>query len=123
MTSIRILIVANHPTVRADMRTILQLADDIHVVGEAASLSEAIRKSQELQPDVALVDLEMTGREGDGYAIIDQIHALHLVKGVAALTAHDYPAAREKATHCGASAIIIKGADFTTMLETIQKIA
>ena len=119
-SAIRVLIIANHPGVRTDMRVILQLADEIDVVGEAASPDEAVRQCQALQPDVALVDLEMTGPGGDGYAVIARIHALALAKGVAALTSHDYPAARNKAIHCGANAVIIKGADFNTMLETIQ---
>lgn len=117
-SSIRVLIIANHPGVRADMRVILQLADELDVVGEAASPDEAVRQCQALRPDVALVDLEMTCPGGDGYAVITSLHPL--VKSVAALTSHDYPAARDKALHCGANAVIIKGADFTTMLETIQ---
>ncbi len=119
-STIRVLIIANHPGVRADMRVILQLADEIDVVGEAASQDEAVRQCQVLHPDVALVDLEMNGPGGDGYATITKIHTLRLAQGVAALTSHDYPAARDKAIHCGANAIIIKGADFNNMLETIQ---
>jgi DNA-binding NarL/FixJ family response regulator len=117
----RILIVAGHPAVRADMRTIFQLADGIEVVGEAACLSEAIRQAQTLHPDVALVDLEMSAQDGNGYDILIQLKAQHLAKTVVVLTAHDYPAARQAAARCGADAIIIKGADFNSMLDTIRQ--
>ncbi|MBE0698747.1 MAG: response regulator transcription factor [Anaerolineaceae bacterium] len=119
---IRLLIIANHPTVLADMLTIFQLADDFEVIGEATSLGEAIHLSQALHPDVALVDMEMTGKESRGGTVISQMKAKHLAKAVAALTSHDYPAARKDVFHCGADAIIIKGADFNSVLEELRQI-
>lgn len=116
----RILIVAGHPSVREDMRTIFQLADGIEVVGEASSLSDTIHQAQALQPDVALIDLEMSSNDANGYDVVTQLKAQRLAKTIVVLTAHDYPAAREHAARCGADAIIIKGADFKTMSDVIR---
>ena len=118
---IRVLIIAGHPAVRAEMRTIFQLADGIEVAGEADSLSEAIRQGLALRPDVALVDLEMSGPQGSGYDVVAQLKTQRLARSIVVLTAHDYPAARENAARCGADAIIIKGADFNTMLDVIRQ--
>jgi DNA-binding NarL/FixJ family response regulator len=119
-TITQVLIVTEHMSVSSELRTIFQLADGIAVVGEAANLSDAIGLAQALQPDLVLVDLEMPGRQG--FEIIAQLKALRLAKALAALTAHDYPDARENATRCGANAIIIKGADLATMAEIIRTI-
>jgi two-component system, NarL family, nitrate/nitrite response regulator NarL len=119
MTSLtRVLIVTEHASVRAELRTIFQLTDGIAVVGEAANLSDAISQAQAIRPDLALVDLEMRGRQG--FEILSQLKSQHLAKALAALTAHDYPAACESAVRCGADAIIIKGAHLAVMLEIIR---
>jgi len=121
MTSIiRVLIVTEHISVCAQLRTIFQLADGIAVVAEAADLKNAVDQAQALRPDLALVDLEMPARQG--FEIISQLKAQGLVKAAAALTAHDYSAARESAARCGADAFIIKGADLAQMLLTIRTV-
>jgi DNA-binding NarL/FixJ family response regulator len=45
--------------VRHRIRNLLDEREDIKVVGEAATFSEAIQKSAELQPDEIIVDLRM----------------------------------------------------------------
>lgn len=62
--SIRVLIVDDHAMVRRGLRSFLESEEDIQVVGEASGGAEAIRKVQELSPDVVLMDLVM--REMDG---------------------------------------------------------
>ena len=122
MTDItRVLIVAGHTAVRAEMHTIFQLADGIEVVGEAACLSEAVCQAQALRPDVALVDLETAAGEENGLSIVARLKTQHLVKAIVVLTAYDDPAAQKNALRCGATAVIIKGADFNSMLDMIQK--
>jgi len=116
----RLLIVARHPAVRAGTRTIFQLAECIEVIGEAAGPAEALQEALRLRPDVALIDLDPPGESEDRLSLIAQIKALALGIRVAALTAHDYPAARQRASASGADAVIIKGADLNEMLQIIQ---
>jgi DNA-binding NarL/FixJ family response regulator len=61
---ISVLIVDDHPLVRWGMRTFLATQPDITVVGEAASGQEALLLTEELVPDVALLDLVMPGMDG-----------------------------------------------------------
>ena len=61
---ISVLIVDDHPLVRWGMRTFLVTQPDITVVGEAASGQEALLLAEELVPDVALLDLVMSGMDG-----------------------------------------------------------
>ena len=60
----RILIVDDHPITRDGLRTALNLADDVEVVGEAASGEEAIQAVEETAPEVVFMDVRMPGMNG-----------------------------------------------------------
>ncbi len=59
MKKIKVLIVDDHTLVRAGIRSLLALVDDIEVVGEASDGKEALGKVRHLMPDVVLMDLAM----------------------------------------------------------------
>ena len=61
MKKIKVLIVDDHTLVRDGIRALLALVADIEVIGEAANGKEAIEKTEELGPDVVLMDLAMPG--------------------------------------------------------------
>lgn len=64
MPKIRVLVVDDHTIVRDGICTLLALAGDIEVVGEAANGSEAIKMVRELKPDVVLMDISMPIMDG-----------------------------------------------------------
>lgn len=59
MKKIKVLIVDDHTLVRAGIRSLLALVNDIEVVGEASDGKEALIKIEQLRPDVVLMDLAM----------------------------------------------------------------
>jgi two-component system, NarL family, response regulator LiaR len=61
---IRVLIVDDHGVVREGLRAYLELEPDIQVIGEARDGAEAVRRAQELSPDVVLMDLVMPNMDG-----------------------------------------------------------
>ena len=61
---IRLLIADDHSIVRDGLSLILEMADDIAVVGEASDGQQAIDLAEELEPDVILMDLRMPGVDG-----------------------------------------------------------
>ena len=63
-TKIRVLIVDDHAVVRQGIRTFLETAPDLEVVGAAEDGAQAVRLAGEFKPDVALVDLVMPGLGG-----------------------------------------------------------
>jgi two-component system, NarL family, response regulator LiaR len=61
---ITILLVDDHSIVRSGVRAFLESNDDLEVVGEASSGSEAVKMAGELAPDVILMDLVMPEMDG-----------------------------------------------------------
>lgn len=63
-TPIRVLIADDQTLVRKGFRMILETDPDLVVVGEASDGAQAVTKSQELAPDVVLMDVRMPGTDG-----------------------------------------------------------
>jgi NarL family two-component system response regulator LiaR len=62
--SIRILVVDDHSVVRQGLKMFLSLDPELEVVGEAANGAEAVKSTQQLKPDVVLMDLMMPVMDG-----------------------------------------------------------
>ena len=66
--SVRVLIVDDHEVVRAGLRTVLEDAEELSVVGEAATAEAAVARAQALRPDLVLMDVRL-GAEADSGGI------------------------------------------------------
>jgi len=119
MAARRLMIVDDIPQVRADLSTLLELAGDIEIVGEASNGSEAIAQAASLKPDAILMDLEMPLM--NGYEATRRIKEELPACRVIALTVHGYPEARQRACQAGADAFIIKGEPLAALLKEILK--
>lgn len=64
MDKIKVLLVDDHAIMRDGIRALLNLYDDVEIVGEASEGKEAIEKAQELVPDVVVMDIAMPGMDG-----------------------------------------------------------
>jgi len=115
----RVLIVDDSPQVRQELRTLLTLAGDIEIVGEAANGLEAIRLAEALQPEVILMDLEMPVM--DGYEAARQIKSRWPACRVVALTVHGYEAARQRASQAGVDVFLVKGVSVETLVQAISR--
>ncbi len=64
MDKIRVLVVDDHAIMRDGIHALLDIHDDIEIVGEASEGKEAVAKTQELAPDVVIMDIVMPGMDG-----------------------------------------------------------
>jgi two-component system nitrate/nitrite response regulator NarL len=84
---IRLLIVEDHPTVRAGIRGLLQGAQEIEVVGEAADGLQAVEMADLYQPDFMLLDMELPALRGD--AVLHRVLQSHPGMRVLVLSSHN----------------------------------
>jgi len=64
MSPIRILLVDDHAVVRAGLRMLLGADPELQIVGEAENGAQALRLTDELAPDVVLMDISMPDMNG-----------------------------------------------------------
>lgn len=64
MKKIKVLLVDDHALLREGIHSLLELHDDIQVVGEAGDGEEAIRKAVKLNPDIVVMDISMPTLSG-----------------------------------------------------------
>jgi DNA-binding NarL/FixJ family response regulator len=119
MNPMRVLIVDDRPQVRRDLRTLLPLAGDIQIAGEAANGQEAIEQAAALQPDVILMDLEMP--IVDGYEATRQIKTRQPTCRVIALTIHADEVTRQQANRAGVDEFIEKGAPLSSLIQAVTE--
>jgi DNA-binding NarL/FixJ family response regulator len=103
---IRVLLADDERLVCAHLRTILESAGDITVVGEAYDGAEAVEGAVRLRPDVVLLDLRMPGV--DGLAALERIVTLAPAPRVVVLTTFDEDAAVLSAMRRGATGFLLK---------------
>ena len=86
MATIHVILADDHPVVRAGIRTLLDRADDIHVVAETDNGDGVLSLVEEHQPDVLILDIEMPGLSG--LEVAQQLQKRQLPTRVLALSAH-----------------------------------
>ena len=59
-----VLLVDDHPLVRAGLTTLISTTDDLEVIGEAVGGEQAVAMAGDHEPDVVLMDLSMPGMDG-----------------------------------------------------------
>lgn len=117
MTSV--LIADDHSAIRAGLRMILERADDIEVVGEAADGAVAVRNATRLQPDVVLMDVRMPGTDGI------EATARLAAEGVAVLvlTTYDEDEAVFGAIRAGAAGFLLKTVEAPDLIAAVRRVA
>jgi len=120
MEKIKVLIVDDQESVRQSLRTILQLVDDLEVVGEARDGAEAVEQTKRLEPDVVLMDMKMA--PSDGLSAAKGIREHNESVGVVMITMHHSDIARERAIEAGVDAFVEKGIAMEDLVDKIRQV-
>lgn len=118
--AIRVILADDHALVRQGIRQFLDGADDITVVGEAADGREALQLVERLQPDVAVLDIQMP--VVSGIDATREITTRFPQVRVLILTAYDDDPYVFALLHEGASGYLLKSADPDEFLDAVRKV-
>jgi len=119
--NVRVLIVDDHPLFRDGLRGLLETADDIEVVGEAASGDEAVGLARHFEPEVILMDLNLPGLHG--IEATRQITQDHPRINVLVITMFEDDESVFSALRAGARGYLLKGASHGETLRAIRAVA
>ena len=101
-----VLIVDDHPSFRATARALLE-AEGFSVVGEAADGAEALAKTEELHPDLVLLDIQLP--DLDGFEITRRLQANGASPAIVLVSSRDAADYGDLITTCGARGFVPKG--------------
>ena len=120
--TIRVLLIDDHPVVRAGLRALLENESDLEVVGEAGQGLSAIALARKLRPNVVLSDLLLP--DMDGVAVTQSIRTQLPETQVVILTSVDEEdASVVRAVQAGAIGYVLKNAETDLLLLTIRSAA
>ena len=115
---IRVLLVDDHPFVRDGIRARLESTPNIHVVGEASSVDEAIASVGQVAPDVVVTDIRMARRSGIELAAVLREEWPDI--RVIVLSMLKEPEYIKRALGLGVSAYVLKDAPTQELLHAVE---
>jgi DNA-binding NarL/FixJ family response regulator len=116
---IRVLVVDDHPLVRASLAELLSEEDGLTLVGECADGSQVVEAATRLKPDVVLMDLAMPVM--NGMAAAEALRAARLGPRIVMLTGEGADA-RPKVEATGAHALVPKGTRAKALLDCLRTV-
>lgn len=116
----RLLVVDDHPFMRAGLAQLINQQPDLEVAGEAGNPAEAIRELARCKPDLVLTDITMPGRSG--LEFIKDLHAAEPKLAVLVISMHDEAIYAERVLRAGGRGYIMKEAGGENLLAAIRQI-
>ncbi|MEU8435710.1 response regulator transcription factor [Streptomyces sp. NPDC029216] len=118
---VRVVIVEDHPLFREGLRSALESADDVHVVGEARTLAELPGAVAAGRPQVVVMDLSLP--DGSGIEATRRLAEEQPGAAVLVLTMADDDGTLLAALHAGARGYLVKGAGREEVLHAVRTVA
>lgn len=118
---VRLLLVDDHPVMRAGVRALLTAQADIKVVGEADDGAPAIQLVQELRPEVVIMDISLPGL--GGAEATKQILTAVPETRVLVLSAHEEVAVARLLFSAGASGYVLKRSAGDELVRAVRVVA
>ena len=122
MAPTRVLLVDDHEIARKGIRSVLTADAGLDIVSEAVDGEEAVKRTEELLPDIILLDISLPGISGIQAA--RQIRAISPNSRIIFLSQHDSIQIAKDALSVGAHGYVVKsdaGRDLLSAIQTVQQ--
>jgi DNA-binding NarL/FixJ family response regulator len=116
----RVLLVDDHPMMRAGLAHFIERQTDLTVCGEAANPAEALKALPTANPEIVLADLTMPGRSG--LEFVKDVLAVTPTLPILIVSMHDEAVFAERALRAGARGYIMKEAGGEAVVAAIRQI-
>ncbi|WP_147944427.1 response regulator transcription factor [Microbispora sp. CSR-4] len=117
---IRVLLADDQALVRGALAAMLALEPDIEVVAQVGSGEEVVEAARRARPDVALIDVQMPGR--DGLEVTADLRAALPSCRVVICTTFGRPGYFARAMENGASGFVVKDAPPEHLVDTVRRV-
>jgi DNA-binding NarL/FixJ family response regulator len=118
---IRIVLVDDHALIREGIRSLLEFTPDLRVVGEASDGEDAVKRVQELSPDIVLMDVRMPRM--NGLEALREMRRLNPERRVVLLTTFDEDSAVVEALRAGVKGFLLKDVTRDQLADAIRRVA
>lgn len=118
---ITVILVDDHPIVRAGMRAVLNDADDLRVVAEGATGTDALRLVAEHRPDVLVLDVNLP--DVNGVQVTRQLRAQGASTAILVLTVHHDRQTVLGILEAGATGYVVKDDALETLVSAVRAVA
>ena len=117
---VRVVLVDDHEVVRRGVRDLLSLEPDIEVVGEAATVAEALARVPALRPDVVVLDVRLP--DGNGVQLCRDLKTSMPALNVLMLTSFSDDDALIDAIMAGASGYVLKHIGGNDLVDAVRRV-
>jgi two-component system response regulator DesR len=117
---IRVLLADDQAMVRGALATVLGLEPDIEVVGQVGSGDEVVAAAKESAPDVALLDVQMPGK--DGLTAAAELHAALPSCRIIVCTTFGRPGYLARAMAAGAAGFVVKDSPPEQLVDAVRRV-
>jgi DNA-binding NarL/FixJ family response regulator len=111
----------DHEIVRTGLRSLLEATDDLVVVGEAATVAEALVRIPAAHPDVAVLDVRLP--DGSGVEVCREVRSQSPEIACVMLTSYADDEALFAAIMAGASGYVLKQVGGTSLVDDVRRVA
>ncbi len=120
-TVIKVLLAEDMHMLRGALVALLNLESDIRVVAEVASGSEILKAAKQHQPDVAVIDIDLPGK--DGLTAAAEVHAEMPECRILILTSLGRPGTVRRALDARVDGFIVKDAPSDRLANAVRQVA
>lgn len=118
---IRLVIADDHPIFRKGLLQVIEIEPDLEIVGEAADGQTALDQIKNLQPDVAVLDIDMPKK--NGFVLAQEIGEAKLPSKIIFLTMYKEENAFNRALDLGVKGYLLKDSAVTDIVAGIRAVA